>query len=598
MTTACNPVEQSFLAPKAAFAWYMRRDNLPWPISNHESPNVDLSIPRATAPHYLWAMLATDGEKFRDENYAVMRNHLKEAVKNFESRSVKGQAPSSETSDSRLRTWKKAFEQMGLLTVEDDRVKATRFGRAVVDGLETAQSTIDRANAHIAELGALVANRVLLASPGAPSDIPSDSDLRPLRAIWRAFRSLDNKLHWQDINRVLGHLYYEAELQEAIDRIVAFRAEYPAGYPMDDVNLSRLGNTAITDDPRHITPWFNRAGVGGLLLPAEPDSEGFRRLPSQSQALIDDLLGSPPPAIPSSARADSKIYTSYLIDPVERHEAPETPEADAPQVARVLEAVEHFGEQKFIVLSGLPGTGKSRLARLVSEKITDGDQLRLKEVQFHKGTSYDEFVEGYVPKADGSGFERRSKSLRLISERAKENPEHKYVLLIEEFTRADVISVLGELLTYIEHRNRRFTYSLSQEESVIPPNLVVLCTMNPRDRSVLNLDDALGRRMHRVEVSPSVQSLNSMLKETLAAEPLATLMDWYSKYFQTLPFGHGVFFGADSAGRLKAIWDGTIVPLISDPLGRVSERYVEAAEQFPFREFHLDSTASSGEVEG
>ena len=38
-----------------------------WPISNHESPDVDLSIPRATAPHYLWAILSADGTSFRQD---------------------------------------------------------------------------------------------------------------------------------------------------------------------------------------------------------------------------------------------------------------------------------------------------------------------------------------------------------------------------------------------------------------------------------------------------------------------------------------------------------------------------------------------------
>lgn len=43
-----------------------------WPISNHESPDVDLSIPGVTAPHYLWAILSADRD-VRAQRHLVQR---------------------------------------------------------------------------------------------------------------------------------------------------------------------------------------------------------------------------------------------------------------------------------------------------------------------------------------------------------------------------------------------------------------------------------------------------------------------------------------------------------------------------------------------
>ena len=170
-----------------------------------------------TAPHYLWAILSSSGASFRDGNYQKTRENLRAAVTNFSSRATGGQTPNPEISEQRLRTWKAAFEEMGLLTVDGDGiVRETRFGRAVVDGVQSVGKTLEGANHKIAELGALVANRVLLAKPDKdgrpPSGVPADADLLPLRAIWKAFRKLGDKLHWQDINRVLGHIHYERDL--------------------------------------------------------------------------------------------------------------------------------------------------------------------------------------------------------------------------------------------------------------------------------------------------------------------------------------------------------------------------------------------------
>jgi MoxR-like ATPase len=268
--------------------------------------------------------------------------------------------------------------------------------------------------------------------------------------------------------------------------------------------------------------------------------------------------------------------------PVEIASRPTVSQGDSVIVDRVIAAAREFGTSRFIVLAGLPGTGKSRLARIVADQLTDGDPLRLKDIQFHESTAYEDFMEGFVPRPDGHGFERRDKTFRIINQRALDDPNRSYVLLIEEFTRANVHSVLGELLTFIEHRSRPFTLSLSQDEISIAPGLIVLATMNPRDRSAITLDDAVTRRMHRIPIPPSKDALLSMLNGVLAEPHLSELAQWFERHMDTLPFGHGVFAGADSSERLSSIWEGTILPLLSDPLGRILDAYKTACAEFPF----------------
>jgi hypothetical protein len=553
-------------------------ESVTWPTRNHESPDVDLKIPAVTAPHYLWSILRADGLPFRAQDYATVRSNVAEAVRLFGPGQTGGQRPSAEVSEQRLRTWKKAFEDMGILTVTDDRVRATRFGKAIIDGWSRVDDALQGANSRIALLGAEVANRILLAAPGRPEQgVPEDADLLPIRAIWRAFRGLDDKLHWQDINRVLGHIHYEREVQGAIEQVREFRRRHGGLY--DAVHLDELGSPPISDDPRLITPWLNRASIGGLLFSSGADSEGFRTLNDSGRAIIDEMLAETPPPLPRNS--DTDAYLRYLMEPVEHAEAPIADE-DRPLVEDVTEATRKFGASKIIVLSGLPGTGKTRLARLAGERLVDGDESRLKEIQFHESVSYEDFVEGFVPRKDGSGFELRHKVLRTINERALANPRQLHVLIIEEFTRANAHAVMGELLTYVEHRNRSFQWSLSQDQSSIAANLVVIATMNPRDKSALQLDSAVKRRMHVISVGPSIDALSSIL-EPLSLSDRTRVIDWFGEHFSVLPFGHGIFAGAQDVAAISQTWRGTIVPLLSDATGAISPAYQQAYDEFPFR---------------
>lgn len=562
---------------------------MPWPISNHESPDVDLTIPEVTAPHYLYALLKTDGQAFRENNYAVARHHLEDAIERFTNRSTGGQRPSASISEQRLRTWKSAFEEMGLLTVDaDGSVRATRFGNAVIAGLKKVENSLSSSNARIASLGAQVANRVLLAKPdnnGRPAaGVPERADLRPLRAIWRAFRRCGDRLHWQDINRVLGHIHSENEVDEAIDRITTFRQTYPDAYPSDAESLNALGPTTLSDDPRHITPWINRAGLGGMLIPSDADQNEFRHLSEDAIEVIDGLLLADSPEPPESAFTDRGAYIAYLMEPVVAAEQPALTPSDVTLIEQVQEASSVFGRRQIIALSGIPGTGKSRLARLAADAITGGDPYRVLDIQFHETTSYEDFIEGFVPKPDGQGFTLRSKSFLTINERALRSPETPHVLIIEEFTRANVHAVIGELMTFIEHRKRPFTLSISQKETAVAENLIIIATMNPRDRSALTLDDAIRRRLHQLEIPSSPQALADMLAGKLDQPLLDQLSAWFTRFITILPFGHGVFAEASSRASLQSIWRGTVSGFLRDSLGQVMEEFAEAHSSFPFGE--------------
>ncbi|MDM1537666.1 AAA family ATPase [Myroides odoratimimus] len=89
-----------------------------------------------------------------------------------------------------------------------------------------------------------------------------------------------------------------------------------------------------------------------------------------------------------------------------------------------------------------------------------------------------------------------------------------YVLLIDEINRANLSSVLGELIYALEYRGEAVEsmYEVDGENKLIlPPNLYIIGTMNTADRSVGHIDYAIRRRFAFVNVLP--KDLTSELQD-------------------------------------------------------------------------------------
>ena len=124
---------------------------------------------------------------------------------------------------------------------------------------------------------------------------------------------------------------------------------------------------------------------------------------------------------------------------------------------------------------------------------------------------------------------------------------------------------------------------MSQEQERIAPNLIVLATMNPRDKSALVLDNAITRRLHRIPVDSSVEQLRSMLKDLLEPTLLAQLAAWFEQFENALPFGHGVFAGVTSAEDLRDVWAGTVRYFLTDIAGDVKDSFRELDQKYPWK---------------
>jgi 5-methylcytosine-specific restriction protein B len=272
---------------------------------------------------------------------------------------------------------------------------------------------------------------------------------------------------------------------------------------------------------------------------------------------VDDLgLTLPPSASSSAAGSVTPSARSARFATTVKDASPFPPDHEL--LVRVRELLEHYGG---VILVGPPGTSKTWSAERLALALA-GNVTRTRTVQFHPSYQYEDFVEGIVFTPDGK-FQYQPKHLMALAEEAEQEPEFTFVLVIEELSRGDAARIFGEGLTGIEASKRGRTFTLaSGSDLTIPPNLVVVATMNALDRGVDEVDAAFERRFAKITMDPDVRLLEQLLEAVELPAPLRSrVIDfflWVNERAAEEPqaaLGHTYFDGMADERALRRLWD-------------------------------------------
>lgn len=172
-------------------------------------------------------------------------------------------------------------------------------------------------------------------------------------------------------------------------------------------------------------------------------------------------------------------------------------------------------QKKNLIIKGSTGIGKSTImdkAAMVMVGTSNINTDRILSLSFNPNTDRSEIIDGYIVR-NGSNILKKGRLLKFIDRAIKHEAEGiPYVVKIDELSRCNVESVLGEFMTASAKResddNRNVPYTQREYVSTyygtkfrIPSNLYIICTMNSYDTLTQILGDALRNRFAIIDMN-------------------------------------------------------------------------------------------------
>jgi 5-methylcytosine-specific restriction protein B len=248
--------------------------------------------------------------------------------------------------------------------------------------------------------------------------------------------------------------------------------------------------------------------------------------------------------------------------------------------------------KKNLILQGAPGVGKTYAAQRIAYAMMGvKDESRVKIIQFHQNYSYEDFVMGYKPNAEG-GFSLNNGIFYDFCQQASAHRDKPYFLIIDEINRGNLSKIFGELLQLIEadYRDQPIQLAYNKQRFSVPSNLFIIGMMNTADRSLAMIDYALRRRFSFFEMKPGfeTEAFNNYISKWETPN-LRKLIDAIIELNKVIAdddslgsgfcIGHSYLCNFDNGYDLESIVEYDIIPMLREYWFDNDERYHQEAQK-------------------
>ena len=325
----------------------------------------------------------------------ILREHLEDFTKidglGWNDYSAMDSVTGQTRTPQRWRSYRKMYERLGMIRNREGNISLTQFGKGLSDLGSSISHERDRILESLALRGCRILLRYAFKNPieDGPEfiSLPTDCDMRPYFAIWKSMNCLDGKLHYQELNRVLLHVMRMSDLDVAIQKIENARLGVDGNYK--DKTTAQLdailGAEVNSDQPSaRMAAWFSLAGWGGLIIDRNADENGYRNLAPAGKKVLASVLKEPLPIFRGTTKEEWYAYyvasESHVLLPLASSIMNLSDEfyskaaggevnlvCNAKQTKRMLSAII---AKRFLILTGLAGSGKTKLAQAFARWIT------------------------------------------------------------------------------------------------------------------------------------------------------------------------------------------------------------------------------------
>lgn len=248
--------------------------------------------------------------------------------------------------------------------------------------------------------------------------------------------------------------------------------------------------------------------------------------------------------------------------------------------------------KKNLILQGAPGVGKTFAAQKLAYTIMGvKDESRVKVIQFHQNYSYEDFVIGYKPNAEG-GFSLVNGIFYEFCQQARAHREMPYFLIIDEINRGNLSKIFGELLQLIEvdYRDHPLQLAYNKQRFSVPSNLYIIGMMNTADRSLAMIDYALRRRFSFFEIKPGFE--NEAFKNDISKLDISKLKELIDAIIELnkviagddslgsgFCIGHSYLCNLNNDSDLESIVEYDIIPMLREYWFDNDDKFIQESQK-------------------